>query len=257
MISTLMKQKILIIVSVTLFLMIMFVFRTGSGGDSRDRDTRALIDGIENNNLDKVRRNARACMLPIVQQDILDKYTGGSYFYIMPIHIAVRLGRIEILKLLAELKRDYRFDFKLDADARDSYGCTPLMHARFGPEKTKYECVRFLISQGANINATDAVIRSTALHDGVHGINKKYVELLIGLGANVNLQDSLGRTPLHILCDMGQKITPDHEFIFDALIKANADANIKDNKGLTVFQYAKTNNDKIYIDKFMKLNINE
>ncbi len=203
----------------------------------RDRDVRTLVKSIQENDLPTATKYARAFMLPVTQDDITRDY-GTRYGFVMPIHIAVRHGRIEMLKMLAEKRRKSEAMVTFDVDARDSGGNTPIMKAHFGPAKKLDECVRFLVAEGADVNARNANLQYTALHDAAQHTLLGYAELLIGLGANVNLQDTLGRTPMHIICGMEHGITAEREAVFDVFLKAKPDLSLKDKEGRTAEQVA-------------------
>lgn len=55
------------------------------------------------------------------------------------------------------------------------------------------------------------------------------IELLIKAGLNINIQDQRGNTPLMVACFFNKPR------IVQALVKANADKNIKNNEGKDVF----------------------
>lgn len=104
------------------------------------------------------------------------------------LHAAVSTDKIEIAKLLLEGGAD------IEAKCEGS-GDTPLHYA----VRRNKELVRFLLSQGANINEQGEG-GATPLHVAVFGIGHTYdykmVQLLLQNGADIETPDSLGRTPL-------------------------------------------------------------
>jgi len=213
----------------------------------RDREVRTLVKSIQDHDLATATAHASAFSFPVTQYDILRDY--GADGFVMPIHIAVRYGRIDMLKMLAEKRRKSESLVTFDVDARDSDGNTVIMMAYFGPAKTRDDVVRFLVAEGADVNARSANIQFTALHDAATYMNRGYAELLIGLGANVNLQDKYGRTPMHLICGKEHGITDERKAVFDVVLKAKPDLTLKDKDGLTAEQVAQKLGYKPYVDK--------
>jgi ankyrin repeat protein len=234
------------------FLLIGIGGCTGKSEESkrleRDREIRTLVKSIKEDDLQTATKYARVFQFPVTQDDLIRDY-GSGYGYVMPIHIAVRHGRINILKMLAEKRRKSESLVTFDVDARDSDGHTPIMVAYFGPAKKLEECVRFLVAEGADVNARSANMQFTALHDAAEFTSREYAELLIGLGANVNLQDKYGRTPLHIICGLEHGITAEREAVFDVVLKAKPDLSLKNKDGLTAEQIAEKMGYKAYVAK--------
>jgi len=63
--------------------------------------------------------------------------------------------------------------------------------------------VKNLIANGADPNMPDNYNSSTALHEAVLGKQMQTIELLISKGAIQTVRNSLGQTPLHIACLLG------------------------------------------------------
>lgn len=224
------------------------IFPSGNASrEDRDKLVRAFVKAIVDNDLESAAKHIRACTLPVTQDDITRDY--GKQF-LMPIHIAVRYGRIEILKMILEKQRQHNQDaLHFDLDARDYAGDTAIIYAQFAPRATREELIRFLVANGADINARDANMRMTALHTGVLLTSLEYTKLLIELGANVNLQDKHGRTPMHIICGMEHGVTPEREAVFHALLKAKPNLTLKDRDGLTAEQIAEKLGYTDYVEK--------
>lgn len=68
------------------------------------------------------------------------------------------------------------------------------------------ECVRLLLSKGADVNRRSRVSPSgiryelTALHEACKSRSIEMVKLLVQAGADVNAPNAFGETPLHFLC---------------------------------------------------------
>lgn len=115
------------------------------------------------------------------------------------------------------------------------------------------EALACLVSLGADVNARNEAGK-TALHMAYDGVT---ADLLISLGAHLDVQSDDGMTPLHIAAGMGddalvdlflrrgaspkvrgpQGMTPLHwvrgRQIAEALLRAGADIDAKDDSGLT------------------------
>lgn len=105
-------------------------------------------------------------------------------------------------------------------------GETPLIAA----VGSSLDNVRFLLSRGADPNATDHSGRSALWRAVVMQTNSGYITLLAEHGANVNAQDSDGRTPLMYGSDLCRY------WHIKALLAAGADPTIADKKGRTALQ---------------------
>ncbi|ESZ94866.1 hypothetical protein SBOR_4742 [Sclerotinia borealis F-4128] len=139
------------------------------------------------------------------------------------LHIASRIGDLEMVKLLVE--------YEADLEARDGWGNTPLLSsARWGHPHT----IKHLLAKGADIEAKD-LKGSTALllacrHDCVEA-----VKTLINSGANVGVRDKEGRGALHraiagvdFIEGIDAKVKED---IVRLLINAGADPRVRDKEG--------------------------
>jgi hypothetical protein len=101
---------------------------------------------------------------------------------------AVRRGRFDDVKTLYHEGADINFQ-----DAFSNHD-TPLhMALKFG----HFEIARYLIQNGANVNAYDA-LRTTPLHVALKLGRSEIAQYLIEKGADANARDALDTTPLHI-----------------------------------------------------------
>jgi ankyrin repeat protein len=115
-----------------------------------------------------------------------------------------------------------------DVNAKDMIGLTPLMLAS---ERGDFACVKFLVANGASINAKTDNFGDTALLDASMGGSVDCVRFIISKGANLNVKAS-GYTPLM------QAVMKEHPDCVRALIAAHADLNAKDNHGETALAMA-------------------
>ena len=196
-----------------------------------------------------------------------------------PLHLAAGRGHLEVVKYLVEKGAD--------VNARNKYGWTPLhcaieiygggiAHFEIVPagentfelkekkrEASSGEIVRYLIKNGADVNAKDnegytplyyaitledmesahiliengsnvneRTEESTLFHILVAKGNLELVKLAVERGANINARDKDGLTLLHYAL-AGRKTR-----IFKYLVKKGADIHVRDIQGLTILHYA-------------------
>jgi ankyrin repeat protein len=121
-------------------------------------------------------------------------------------------------------------------DQRDRKGRTPLVVAA---ENGNEELVRYLVEQGADIDAESKVGGWTALRWSVTKGNVELTEFLIEHGADVNQENEFGWTPLHSAAKYGQ------DRIVAMLLEAGADLSAKTESGRTPARVA---SERGYID---------
>jgi hypothetical protein len=155
------------------------------------------------------------------------------------VHFAV-YGGPAVLELLAEHRR-------LELEARDRAGCTPLMlgaalpkHGPAGADAVELEVplseivaaqsCRWLLTAGAEAEARDPQ-GFTALHWAAHAGRPMCVAALLEAGAKVDVLDHRGRTAL-MLALLGRREAASDTSI-DLLLGAGADADIRDDHGWT------------------------
>lgn len=159
------------------------------------------------------------------------------------IHFAV-YGGPTVLELLAEHGR-------LEPETRDRAGRTPLMLAaalpNTGPvgaspdelEVPRSEIVaaqscRWLLRSGADIEARDPQ-GWTALHWAAQAARPMSVAALIEAGATIDPLDHRGRTPLMLA--LLERPSPAGEETIERLLRARADADVRDDHGWTTLHY--------------------
>jgi ankyrin repeat protein len=91
--------------------------------------------------------------------------------------------------------------------------------------------VKALIESGADINWGADRLTGTALYVAAGHGKERIMRVLLENGADVNIQNSYGRTALHLAVTKDEGVTR-------ALLEANADVNKKDLHGLTPLCYA-------------------
>lgn len=116
---------------------------------------------------------------------------------------AARKGR------LSEVENIVLYSARDVVDSRDGFGRTALMvAARYG----ELEIVRFLINNGADVNAKDNN-GQTALILAVDGRNIELVKYLVSHGADVNAKDNDGETALKLAKDKKKKRKSDGDSV--------------------------------------------
>ena len=131
-----------------------------------------------------------------------------------PLHFAVWINNSKIITILIKTGAN--------VEARDRYGSTPLFEAaKFN--KNSEIAITTLVKAGANVNARDKKYGDTPLHWANNAI---VVNTLLKFGADIEARNTnTNSTPLHIA---GLR---NNSSVFDALIKAGANANALDYKG--------------------------
>jgi ankyrin repeat protein len=141
-----------------------------------------------------------------------------KFAYPLEIHDAVIKGDLEKIKTLVKQNPSIIDCF----EDTPIGGRTPLFLAVYWGHK---DIVKFLISNGANVNSID-IYGHTSLHQTK---SLDIAKLLIAAGADVNARDSSGETPLHQTKSLD---------IAKLLIAAGADVNARDFSGETPLHHA-------------------
>lgn len=108
------------------------------------------------------------------------------------LHKAVRFLSVKSIAQLLHLQ--------IDVNKRDNYGRNCLFFSQYsntGDHSKIYDVAKFLIDNGADVNACDAEGISP-LHDALSNHLYLVAQLLIECGANLNAVDKYGNTPLHM-----------------------------------------------------------
>lgn len=117
-----------------------------------------------------------------------------------------------------------------NVNARDDDG-TPALVLAAGMGEAGV--VRFLIEQGANVDATSASNKETALMRAAASGDKFSTAVLLYFKANPNLGDKLGETALM------KAVRSGNADVIKLFIDAKADLMVEDNTGHTALDYAK------------------
>jgi ankyrin repeat protein len=118
-------------------------------------------------------------------------------------------------------------------NAKDNDGWTPLHFAALGT--SDIEILKYLISQGANINAkskrTLKMSEVTPLHVAIIKRNIEFAEFFISAKANVNASSETAGTPLYTAAIMGRTDFAKSLELAKILVFAKADVNAVVNNG--------------------------
>lgn len=120
---------------------------------------------------------------------------------------------------------------------------TPLISAA---RQEKWEIVRLLVEEGADINAETEQGGLTALRYAIMAGNYEMTTYLIENGADVSQENEHGWTPLHTAARYG------HMEILNFLIQEGADINARTDKGVTPTRAA---SDAGYTDIVVRLTL--
>lgn len=153
------------------------------------------------------------------------------------LHIAVRVGNLEIVKLLVE-------DHHVDLHEKDGCGYSPLHIAITGDN---VGTVKYLLSKGADPN--DTVGDDSPDSEWEHSLhllrtdNVEMAKTLVEGGANVDRRNSDRVTPLMWACSVR------HVGVALYLISAGANVSYRCRHGLTALHEARRNKLTVVIDK--------
>ncbi len=143
------------------------------------------------------------------------------------IHAAARSGDLTKLKSLISIDRSL-------VHANGWFGTKPLDYAARG----HFECVKFLVANGADVNAKSVVNKTTAIFEAS---TAKIARFLVEKGATVDIIGSSGRVPLDYA------IQGKHVEVVQFLIDYGVDVNYLDGSGFrTMMQWALT---EIFLDE--------
>lgn len=119
-----------------------------------------------------------------------------------------------------------------ECDARRKSMATPLIRSAINSNGHEY--LRWFLKNGANVNQKDGA-GWTALHFACEYKNLDSVKLLIEAGADINSKNNMGATPLLRLLARNDAR---NQIILKYMIGNGADPKIKNNSGISVFDFA-------------------
>ena len=142
---------------------------------------------------------------------------------------------------IEELKAVFK-DCELDAVVRGYAGSTAL-----GFYNVPDEFVRWMVEQGADINAADDTYLRTPLH--LHCMRRSgKIDIFLELGADVNARDTYGDTPLHFAASSSFSTEKVRK-----LLDKGADAFTEDKAGKTPFARATERAQSIDIENLVEI----
>jgi len=158
----------------------------------------------------------------LTKENVNSKAATESYTLLM---VAANRSFVEICTFLIEQG--------IDVQAKSDSGMTALMLAMNpNSEPDSYKIVSLLLDAGADVNSESGG-NNTALMEAGHKGLTSVVELLIEKGALVDIQNKYGETALIVSSMEGGEPA-----VVKALLKANANKDLKDVDGLTAFDMA-------------------
>lgn len=187
-------------------------------GGNKTVQTASLWDGIERNNLEKV----KACLNS--GADINSKT--GKYGY-TPLIYAVKQNRVDMVELLLKAKPNL--------NVADSNGRCAIHYAA---SDGNWKIWELIANSGADVNVKDSASRTPLMYLEQDCLDR--AELLVKLGANVDARTDTGYTMLINVC----KSNYGPEWV-KFLIKSGADVNAKANNGITALGAARDLSDKL------------
>ena len=151
--------------------------------------------------------------------------------WIFPIHWAAAAANPDAVRLFLEAH--------VDPNTLSSEGQPPVFWllglSEQGKEESVRECLRLLISHGADINRREFKDYPgySVLHFSARFLSPKDVALLCEFGADVNSRDSHGNSPLHLAVAEGTGAAEqrDWESTLKELVRRGADIEMKNSDG--------------------------
>lgn len=151
-----------------------------------------------------------------------------------PLHKAVKLGHLEIVK--------YLVSEGANTNTKDQYGDTALHDAvQFGAGEEKEKIIRYLLSNGANADIKNN-LGSSPLYLSIYFCDLNLIKDLVAAGADVNTSNNLGDTPL--IVSIKKESVEKAEY----LISKGADVNESNQLGATALHYAASINDRDLVE---------
>jgi ankyrin repeat protein/WD40 repeat protein len=175
---------------------------------------------------------------------LISSLSVNAGFFTKDIHTAAKEGNLELLQ--NELNN------KVDINTINNNGSSALFFAISDNKNNRFDTVKFLVENGANVNHSEYTKKITPLMLAVNVRDLKVVKYLIENGADVNQKDTDGGNALMIAAILGDLN------IVKYLVEHKADLNAANNIGqdaliLAAF-FGKTEVVKYLLDQGMDIN---
>jgi ankyrin repeat protein len=121
----------------------------------------------------------------MIEASVTSSLGNDNVFHETPLHLAVKSGNLQGVKILLENKANIH--------AKDKLDLTSLHLAAFSADAN---ICALLLENGANLKSIE-ISGKTPLHFAIEGKNLNTLEFLIECGADLEAGDLEGRTPLH------------------------------------------------------------
>ena len=129
--------------------------------------------------------------------------TSRMFDFILSSFNAAKYGNIDELVLISKSLQS-EDEYKLFIGAKDKEGNTLILKCIHGaaarqpePHSNFFECIKFLISAGIDVNSQDHLFR-TALHWSVLYGRLDFLDVLQAAGGDLLILDNTGLSPLHL-----------------------------------------------------------
>ena len=149
--------------------------------------------------------------------------------YRFPLLAALTKDQVDVAELLLELGAN--------ADARETTGETILLKVFSQSQPNLVNITKFLLKHGADVNARDALLRSS-LHLAEDSGQLEAAQILLEHNADTNVQNEDGKTPLHLLSQNLRLNGSDILRHALSLLKGGAEVKIRDKDNKTPLHLA-------------------
>jgi len=158
----------------------------------------------------------------VIEKLVEQERSGSAAMGFGPLHFAVSLGNLDIVKRLLD-------SGLVNKDSRDKDGNTPLIWAVTSDGSE--EMLEALVDHGADINVQNYIGETALYIASARGLADK-VEYLLENGARTQITNLDGATALHAACAGG------HEYAVEVLIRFGAFLNAGDDEDDTPLHWA-------------------
>ena len=163
------------------------------------------------------------------------------------LHLAAAGYRVEIVNMLLEAGADPNSYTNHRRSGPIHYAADGYVTGPAWDPEMQVRTIRRLLDAGANVNAQD-INGATALHRAVRTRCAAAVEFLLSAGANVVVRNKSGSTSFHLAVqNTGRggsgdtKAKDGQQQIIEAFISIGVDVDLRDGKGNSVLDCAKSN----------------